>query len=62
MMIGLDRSRDLLRIARHAGSRSTVDSNSVPTIINEVIQADVLNECWRVGVFVRLVGSRGLSD
>lgn len=53
-MIGLDRSRSLLQIARHAGSQSTVDSNATPTIINEVIQADVLNNCWRAGVFVRL--------
>jgi len=52
-MIGLDRSRNLLRIARHAGSQSTVDYSSVLTTINEVVQADVLNKCWRVGVFVR---------
>jgi tRNA (uracil-5-)-methyltransferase TRM9 len=52
-MIGLDRSRNLLQIARHAGSQSTVDSGSVPTTVNEVVQADVLNECWRAGVFVR---------
>ena len=54
-MIGLDRSRNLLQIARHAGSQSTVDSNSVPATVNEVVQADVLNECWRAGVFVRIV-------
>lgn len=52
-MIGLDRSRNLLQVARHAGSQSAVGSGSVPTIINEVVQADVLNECWRAGVFVR---------
>ncbi|KAF9647347.1 hypothetical protein BDM02DRAFT_3156207 [Thelephora ganbajun] len=50
-MIGLDRSRNLLQIARYAGSQSTVDSSSAPTTINEVVQADVLNECWRAGVF-----------
>jgi len=50
-MIGLDRSRNLLQIARHAGSQFAIDSSSLPTTINEVVQADVLNECWRVGVF-----------
>lgn len=52
-MIGLDRSRNLLQIARHAELQSAVDSNSVPITINEVVQADVLDECWRAGVFVR---------
>jgi tRNA (uracil-5-)-methyltransferase TRM9 len=52
-MIGLDRSRNLLQIARYAGSQSTGDLSSAPAIINEVVQADVLNECWRAGIFVR---------
>lgn len=52
-MIGLDRSWNLLQIARHAGSRFATDSSSLPTTINEVVQADVLNKCWRAGVFVR---------
>jgi len=50
-MIGLDRSWNLLQIARYAGSQSTGDSSPAPAIINEVVQADVLNECWRAGVF-----------
>lgn len=50
-MVGLDRSRNLLQIARHAGSQSSIDTGSAPTIFNEVVQADVLNRCWRVGVF-----------
>lgn len=52
-MVGLDRSRNLLQTARYAGSQTTGNSNSVPEIINEVVQADVLNQCWRTGVFVR---------
>lgn len=50
-MIGLDRSPSLLQIAKHAGSQSAVDSSSVPTTLNEVVQADVLNKCWRLGIF-----------
>ncbi len=48
-MIGLDRSRNLLQIARHAGFQPTVG----PTTVNEVVQADVLDGCWRAEVFVR---------
>lgn len=64
-MIGLDRSRSLLQIARHAGSQSTADSDSARTVINEIVQADVLNKCWRAGVFVRFAAlsrSADLSD
>jgi len=50
-MIGLDRSRNLLQIARHAGFQSTVDYSSILTATNEVVQADILNKCWRAGVF-----------
>ncbi|KAG5639529.1 hypothetical protein H0H81_000674 [Sphagnurus paluster] len=42
--IGLDRSINLLRIARHAGQ-------SVPMITREVVWGDVLGLGWRSGVF-----------
>lgn len=61
-MFGLDRSRNLLRIARHAGSQSAMDSGSAPTTVNEVVQADVLDECWRAGVFVGFLASPGRPD
>ncbi|GLB35413.1 putative component of the Mediator complex, a coactivator involved in the regulated transcription of nearly all RNA polymerase II-dependent genes [Lyophyllum shimeji] len=42
LTIGLDRSINLLRLARHAGeSRAT----------REVVWGDVLGHCWRPGVF-----------
>jgi len=59
-MFGLDRSRNLLQIARHAGSQSAVDPDSIQATVNEVIQADVLDRCWRTGVFVRFSTFPGL--
>ena len=45
-MIGLDRSRNLLEIAQHAGGDNTQG------VRREVVLGDVLSECWRIGVFV----------
>ena len=49
--IGLDRSRNLLQIARTAGGNGT---------IREVVWGDVLGRPWRDGAFVspRLLDSR----
>lgn len=41
--IGLDRSRNLLEIARSAGAVGPA---------REVVQGDALNGCWRPGIFV----------
>lgn len=43
-MIGLDRSRNLLEIAKHAGSEDRQE-------VREVVWGDVLDGCWRNGVF-----------
>jgi len=43
LTIGLDRSINLLRIARNAGH---------PTVPREVVWGDVLDQGWRLGVFV----------
>ncbi|CAK5277752.1 unnamed protein product [Mycena citricolor] len=42
--IGLDRSRNLLQIARTAGGEQ---------VVREVVQADVMDNVWRDGLFVR---------
>jgi tRNA (uracil-5-)-methyltransferase TRM9 len=42
-MVGLDRSRNLLEIARHANDSETV---------REVVLGDVLGHGWRRGAFV----------
>ncbi|EIN07426.1 S-adenosyl-L-methionine-dependent methyltransferase [Punctularia strigosozonata HHB-11173 SS5] len=42
--IGLDRSRNLLEVARKAGSSSA-------DVTREVILGDVLDQCWRRGAF-----------
>jgi hypothetical protein len=44
-MVGLDRSQNLLNIARTAGSNGT---------IREVVRGDVLERGWRRGAFVRI--------
>lgn len=46
-MIGLDRSRNLLEIAKHAGSEDRPE-------MKEVVWGDVLDGCWRNGVFVSI--------
>jgi tRNA (uracil-5-)-methyltransferase TRM9 len=46
-MIGLDRSRNLLEIAKHAGAEND------DKLCREVVCGDVLSGCWRPGVFVR---------
>jgi len=46
-MIGLDRSRNLLEIAVNAGSDGSKQ------VKREVVWGDVLDGCWRPGVFVR---------
>ncbi|KAG2157318.1 hypothetical protein DEU56DRAFT_14367 [Suillus clintonianus] len=45
LTIGLDRSRNLLQIAQHAGSEPGV------LVTREVVWGDVLGSCWRSGVF-----------
>jgi tRNA (uracil-5-)-methyltransferase TRM9 len=45
-MIGLDRSKNLLEIAKHAGGEDKSE-------VREVILGDVLSGCWRMGIFVR---------
>jgi hypothetical protein len=46
-MVGLDRSRKLLEIAKRAGSSDNKE------VRREVVWGDVLDGCWRPGVFVR---------
>lgn len=46
LTVGLDRSRNLLLIARNAGGRSAAP------VIREVVWGDVLDNGWRAGSFV----------
>ncbi|KAH7914966.1 S-adenosyl-L-methionine-dependent methyltransferase [Hygrophoropsis aurantiaca] len=46
LTIGLDRSRNLLEIARYAGNESQSHHN-----IREVVWGDVLGDVWRSGIF-----------